>query len=638
MPYLSKRNRESSLAREAAVSPKLLMVALGSKVRLRVQLILFGLLTCLGTAAAQQTAFSLEQQRVGRVVDWSSHHVIVSGAGQAIDWDAAQAEPRILFHLAKRQLIRPGLPGPARIPGPLPPKLGRRIDGSRTQIRRNVKVDWSVALGSGNLAANMFPAKFSFDINGVPDCTKDYVAYGLNVAGVNNGQPNLVGINKLYSGTGGLCGANPAVNWAYNGSTKAGSVLTSVSISLDGTKVAYVESAAGSSVFHVLTWKAGDGTIARATTPAVPPACGAATNCLKSLTISATATTTFASPWIDYATDKVFVATDDGKIYRLSCAFTCALNANPTIDWTYTLPVAGTGGSQPKPNGGVYNYPFGLLFVGDQLGEMWVIQANGAVPGLYAGPLMIGGGGCGTTNPPGRTGTGFALCTPASPGFGIPDSTILDAGGGSEKIYVFSGNDGTAGGAAVVAQMNQDLTGLVRTHVGQGGIDLHSGAFDNAYWGATPNTGELFVCGTGAANTDPTHYWIGFTSYPVMNSTPTSSLQRIAVAGIPCSPYTEFYNPNLNLGGVAGHHDLLVSGLLSAAPSGYIITDDISTGAITAGLNNVPYSGGVSGVIVDNDSVSAQASSVYFSTLGSVNVGSCANARCAVKLTQAALQ
>ena len=45
--------------------------------------------------------------------------------------------------------------------------------------------------------------------------------YGLNVAGVTNGQANVVGVNNLYAGAGpvGLCGANPTVNWAYNGST-----------------------------------------------------------------------------------------------------------------------------------------------------------------------------------------------------------------------------------------------------------------------------------------------------------------------------------------------------------------------------------------------------------------------------------
>ncbi len=77
---------------------------------------------------------------------------------------------------------------------------------------------------------------------------------------------------------------------------------------------------------------------------------------------------------------------------------------------------------------------------------------------------------------------------------------------------------------------------------------------------------------------------------------------------------------------------------MGAGTNGQIITNDISTGAIAIGLSNVSYPGGVSGIIVDNTSTSGQASSVYFSTQGVVNVGSCANARCAVKLTQLNLQ
>jgi len=599
---------------------------------------------CLAAAAAQPSR-QLPQQHVGRVLDWTSHHIVVSGGLEAENLRAAQAEPRILFQLADRNLVNlrrddPG-DGPAE---PLGPLTRKRIDGGGGTDRKNIKIDWSVNLGNGNVAANMFPAKFSFNVNGDPDCTGDFVVFPLNVAGANNGQANLVGINRLYSGNpSGLCGTNPNVNWAYNGTTVAGgAVLTAAVISLDGKKIAYVESAANSARFHVLTWVAGQGTVNRARTLIVPPNCTAASNCLKTVAFSTTATASLASPWVDYATDKAFVASDDGKIYRISCVFSCALNSNPTVDWTFTLPVAGTGGAQPKPNGPVYNSPNGRLFVADQLGEVWVINASGSTPSLFAGPIMIGGGGCTTTNPPGRTGTP-SPCTASGGAFGIPDSVILDASGASQKIFVFSGNDGTPGASAVVAQMNQDLTGLVRVHVGRGsvglgsGVDLHSGTFDNNYWGDDPSTGELFLCGTGPGDATPYHYWIGFTSYPVMNSTPTNLLQRVNAPGVACTPYNEFYNPNLNLGGQAGHHDLLISGLVDPV-NGYIITNDISGGSVTAALNFVNYRGGISGVIIDNNSTAAQASSVYFSTLTTVTVGTCNNARCAVKLTQAALQ
>ncbi len=587
----------------------------------------FFLVVGLAFANAQQKPAAWQSQHVGHVRDWTSHHILVSGGLTPENLRMAEAEPRVLLELGPRT-IDPSNPTPV---WPHRPTSGVMIDGSSS--RRGGKIDWAVSLGSGHVSANMFPAKYRFDTGGTPSCTADYVAYALNVAGATKGQANIIGIDNLYSGNpSGLCGANPAVKWGFNGSTAGGGILTSPVLSLDGTKIAYVESAAGSAVFHILTWGPTQGTVGKSVAPNTGAKCTSSTSCLQSVTFSTTSTTTFASPWVDYGSDKAFVASDDGKIYRISCVFTCALGVNPTVDWTYTLPVAGTGGALPKPNGPIYNTPYGYLFVGDQLGEMWVINASGSTPTLFAGPVMIGGGGCTTTNPPGRTGTP-SPCTATGTAYGIPDSAILDASGGSEKLFVFSGNDGAG---AVVKQMNQDLTGLVRVSIGQGGVDVHTGTFDNNYWGATPTSGELFVCGTGPTDNIPYHYWIGFTNYPVINSAPTSSLVRLAGAnGVACAPYTEFYNPNLNLGN--GDHDLLVSGLVDPT-NGYVITNDISTGAITKSLAYVNYPGGISGVIIDNDSTATQASSVYFSTLGSVNVGTCANHICAVKLTQNGLK
>jgi hypothetical protein len=603
----------------------------------RYRLLLSGLLLAsLGVLAYAQE--QPRQEHVGRVLDWSYRHVILSGGLPAADLNRAQAEPRILFHLAERNRpqasVRPGKNQNRLRRGPLPFRP-RKVD---------MKIDWSVPLGTGVVAANMYPAKYSFDINAAPSCTNDYVVFGLNVAG-STGQANLLGLNQLYRGTGGLCGTGAAsVTWAYNGSTAAGAVLTSPVISLDGKKIAYVESAAGSAVFHVLTWKAGEGASATAAViPTLNGACNATSSCLKSIAFSTTSTATLASPWVDYTSDKGFVGSDNGNIYRISCVFRCALNTQPSVDWTFNLPVAGTGGASATPNGPVYNSSTGHLIVGDQLGELWTINASGATPTLFAGPVMIGGGGCTTAKPPGRNVTG-ADCNASGGSFGIPDSVILDGSVG--KVFAFSGNDGLTPSSAVVAQLNEDLTGLVRAHIGRGSranntsnVDIHTGAFDNNYFGATPNTGELFVCGTGANNTNPFHYWIGFTAYPLMNAVPTGSFARSpSFAGLECSPYTEFYNPNINLNGNTTHHDLLVSGLMAADPNGYIITNDISDGSVPGGLSNVQYDGGVSGIVVDNISTAAQASSVYFTTQDQVTVGTCANSRCAVKLTQLSLQ
>jgi hypothetical protein len=611
-------------------------------------LLCLALVTCFSLTAQEPPT----SQHVGRVLDWSYHHLVLSGGLRNADLETAKTEPRVLFRLAERNLV----PGELRNENSsreavsvVPAAVPIVIDGTTMKAikRKNLKKDWSVSLGAGSVAVYMFPAKYSFDINATPSCANDYVVFGLNVAGVTGGQANLVGINNLYSGSpAGLCGASPNIRFAYNGSTASGSILTSTVISLDGTKVAYVESASGSAIFHVLTWNAGQGTSAMAAAaPTLNGSCTASSSCLKSVTYSASATNSLASPWVDYQTDKAFVASDNGRIYRISCVFKCALNTQPTVDWTFTLPVAGTGGAQPRPNGPVYNYLNGRLFVGDQLGELWAINASGATPSLAYGPVMIGGGGCTTTNPPGRTGTP-APCTASGGSFGIPDSVLMDSSNSSQRIFAFSGNDGTAGASAVVAQLKMDLTGLVRVHVGRGSVantttnaDIHTGAFNHNYFGSTPSSGGLlFVCGTGATDTTPTHHWIGFTSYPTINSTPNGSLQRTNVAGLPCEPYNEIYNPNLSLAGIATHHDMIVSGLVGAGTNGWIITNDISAGNIIAGLNTVNYAGGISAVVIDNVSTSAQASSVYFTTLTNSSVGTCGGTHCAVKLTQLSLQ
>jgi hypothetical protein len=534
------------------------------------------------------------------------------------------------------------------------PPINYPIDGSTSQVTANRTIDWSVSLGAGNVAPLQYPGVYRASIN-TPDCLNDYVAFALNVAGVQGGQANLVGINQLYSGfdPNPLCNRTlPNVNWAYNGSTAHGKIITSPDINFldpgvpDGTKIAYVESTATSSIFHVLTWKAGEGTsVTSAVNPTAFGSCTSTSSCLVSLTYSKKFSTTYASPMVDWRSDKAWVASDDGTVYQLSCALTCPLNTLPTIEWSFVLPVAGTGGALPKPSVPSYDLNNQLINITDQLGELWIINGAGT-PTVFAGPLMIGGGGCSVQHPPGRTGTGNGTdCTANGGSYGLPDGVIEDDY--DQLLYAFTGNQGTLGASAVLSQMNHDLTGRIQTTIGQGSagntttnVDIHLPTFDNGWWQSQPTAAHIIVCGTSTTDTSPYLYSIGFSDHwPQMNHTALQGLHRIPDPGIPCSPLTEIYNANLNLGGFPNDpndHDLLVSGLMDAT-YGEIITDDITLEP-AAKLNTVAYPGGVSGVWWDNISTGQEASSVYFSTLGKVNVGTCVNARCAVKLSQLKLQ
>ena len=89
-------------------------------------------------------------------------------------------------------------------------------------------------------------------------------AGGTLTGGVGRG--NIVAFNQLYStqgSVGGLCNQNgPSVYWSYF--TGTGAALTSVVLSGDGTKVAFVENTAGGATLRILKWKAGEGTAAGA--------------------------------------------------------------------------------------------------------------------------------------------------------------------------------------------------------------------------------------------------------------------------------------------------------------------------------------------------------------------------------------
>src|SRR6266436_3304029 len=132
--------------------------------------------------------------------------------------------------------------------------------------------DWSISLGSAGAAGAMYPAKFTFDINAAPSCANDFVVFPANQS-PNATHENIVAFNNLYSGnvnSFGICnrttsasdnGLAATVKWSYAVSSSiAAGVSTSPALSLNGTKVAFVESKSGSQPhFHVLAWKNGDG-------------------------------------------------------------------------------------------------------------------------------------------------------------------------------------------------------------------------------------------------------------------------------------------------------------------------------------------------------------------------------------------
>jgi hypothetical protein len=73
------------------------------------------------------------------------------------------------------------------------------------------------------------------------------------------------------------------------------------------------------------------------------------------------------------------------------------------------------------------------------------------------------------------------------------------------------------------------------------------------------------------------------------------------------------------------------------------VTDDLTVPDLSTFAAFLPEDGGTSGIVVDNVSTEAQASSIYFTPLGftvgwSGSAGPCTLTGCAVKATQVGLQ
>ncbi|MFZ0961730.1 MAG: hypothetical protein WAO35_12555, partial [Terriglobia bacterium] len=110
-----------------------------------------------------------------------------------------------------------------------------------------------------------------------------------------------------------------------------------------------------------------------------------------------------------------------------------------------------------------------------------------------------------------------------------------------------------------------------------------------------------------------------------------------------CSPLSEVYNPSEGA-------DWLFVGVpancaFGGATGGCIMSFDITSGTIpTTAAATAAENGGTSGIVVDNVSPSAQASSAYFTTLASPGAGGCTqepsgdSTTCLVKRTQQGLQ
>jgi hypothetical protein len=436
-------------------------------------------------------------KRTGVPQDWSQRHIVFSRDSLALHPELIYREPRILHQAMQRwqapkpdaSRIKKSPPLPIKKPGPEP--------------------DWNHRL-PGRLAPNMYPAKFSFDAGAPPDCTNDYVVFGLARPGATSGAANLVAFNNLYvnsAGTGFCSGTAPNVLFAYNITTVTGGrISTSPILSLDGTQIAFVESVPATpaqAIFHVLTWSPGQGT----------PTAAAAPN-MTSLPLSASINDTTSSPWIDYFRDIVYVGLDDGTVHQITGVFNGTLGESGS-PWPVTV---GSGFRLTAP---VLDSIQGQLMVGSGNGRLYKIDtSSGTASSVAVGPPLVTGAGV----------------------FAAP---IVDITNGT--TFAVSSNDNAIGGVLLQAD-TATLTPLSAANIGLGSfggtvVRLYEPAFDNNYYN-NPSTGTIQICGTSASDTSPWQYAFGFDETAIMNPTAVSSKQLSTSTTDRCTGWTEFFNPN----------------------------------------------------------------------------------------------
>jgi hypothetical protein len=555
---------------------------------------------------------------IGYPEDWTHHRIKFTLQGLQDHPEIASREPRAIHQLYRQWRA---YQSPLAVMG-----INSGSRGAETTAQPAGHPDWSVPLGGGVVAFGQFPAKYTLDPTAAPSCT-DYIVFALNIAAAAGGQANLVAFNNLYSGATGtpMCpGGGPTLKFAYATSTQGNGLnRTSPVLSLDGKKIAFVESHAmqgagnpAKSYLHILTIGT-TGSNGTSVTTAVSP--GVGNNAVNISILYANATTTRSSPWIDYHNDIIYVCSDDGRLYK----FTGAFKGTPALVSSGGWPVSVNANS--IMTGPVFDDTTGagVMYLADNNGNAYAVENIRAVAPAVPGPVHA------------RTvGTGGAAGNA-----GIFDAPIFDVTG--KRIFVSTANgiaDNSVQGAMVALlddtpnslNISRKINiGAGATAPGGGGNPIYDGDFDNTYYNSATGTGHMLVCGTGPTTAAPYLY-----NLPIINGSPQQGGTPTSLAGgatnSRCGPVTEYFNPNINGGtdfqmfGVTSN-----CGITGAASSGCVISFQNGTTTVKA-----VESGGTSGIIIDNDLFTGdpggQTSSFYFSTEGGT--------RSAVKLTQLGLK
>ncbi len=499
-----------------------------------------------------------------------------------------------------------------------------------TAFTWNPSPDLGGAGGSNAVGAGQYPSKYSFSDSSEGLCadqtTPDYVVYNTGVAGGST-QANIIAYDNIYTGCPTTSVPVPNVYWSYH--TGPGSVVTSSILSLDGTKVAFIESpAGGAAILRVLEWTPGEGTdFGSPVSPdnsytnsyagaggntawsGVSTNCPTTASCMISVPFQDGNNDKVSSPWYDYGTDTLWVGDSSGLLHEFTGVFlgtpaemtNAAGSCGTPCVWPITV-AAGEALTSP-----VFDANSLLTFVGAAGGYIYsVTNTNNADTVTTSSHL------------------GFAAADMA-------DAPLVDPTAGTHgEVYAFVGRNSTGSSAAIYQCGETALTACATEGIGTaeataGTVPVYDGTFDNSYYNsANPNspTGVIWVCGRPGGAPE---LW----GVPINNNVmgtgslygPVSSSTTTA-----CSPVTEVYT---------GVDDYVFVAPQTQASTGtpyescvdsegcvVLFQVDVGGSAISAEyVTSQAWPGsGISGMVIDTLNTTGEAgtgtNNVYFGVLG----------------------
>jgi hypothetical protein len=554
--------------------------------------------------------------------DWSTRQVLFSAIEpKSPRFLKVQSEPRYRMQDDERA---------ARIGSYLPATGRLAARGKRGPSKAQTHRDWSFDLGAGASSGDgMFPAKFSFDID-VADCINDFVVF--NTGGAAGA--NLIAFNNLYNGCAGTV---PNVLWAYV--TGSGATLTSPVLSLDGSKVAFIENSAAGAVLRILKWRAGQGSFNQRTHQwagatvdnselADWASCGSDESCMISIPLSGAPQDTNSPPFYDYSTDNLYAGDDHGMLHKFSGIF----NGTPS-ELGGAWPIAVNPGR--ILTGPSFDSVSSNVFIGDSSGRLSYVRDLASTAGACASgiPPCIGASYIDVGNGSGRP---------------IIDGPMVDPS--IQKVYAFIGcslnGGGYDGAAGQVIQSDTALSSSVRANLGQASTvdNLHNGIFDNSYLMGNYATAHLYACGNPDSWEGRYLYSIGFDSAGTMNGIATVGPLLTKSAPNECSPLSEIDNNGIDriFFSVPNNGSAAIAVGGNKCSGACVYSYDITNGVLstkTTATAGLPVAGGSSGIVIDNRAAApVGASQIYFSTLVNGPCGtSGGNGGCATQASQAGL-